>query len=751
MNRLTEKVKDIVEVRVSPNLTDFLVDPAATLNGYHFTDITSDLMAKWIDCVADTKQGRGTSLALAGFRGVGKSHFLAVLGAILSQPELRARISDSHISATAQRLSRRHGPVGYVRRGSGDSLLDELKTAIAHTLGVSSGDLSNSVNDLLKHAATGASDLPFVLLIDTASDREAHVARDDGAFLSEIAEAARAQGVFIGLALDDDIAGADGMNSSIASSYSIDFLDQEHLYKIVNAYVFAKREQMRPVLHDIYETYRSSFPGFRWSEHRFLSLYPLHPAILEIAPFIRLYLHDFALLGFASEAGVKILGRPANSLIGLDEVFDCIENRLRTVPALKEALAAYDEIDRSLIAQMPVMRRHEAKLILKGLFLLSFNDENIGAQDLSAAMLILDQADAGSSEIEEVLGRFAEALPNAISTANAEGRETKYGFKLGSKDDLNSALAAAKTEISADIVRSILRRQTAEKFSDFVLSEDESATSFECQVVWRGGIRRGEVVWPSSEVEITKSSGNAVDWTLYITSDTEPFEPADQTVFRWKLGSLTDDDRETIHRLHLLQSDSDIREKFRELIPTAVHVHSIAVDKIWQRVFMLDGRFIATQKEYRFNEEASLCHTLSQLLTIMTAATFEEQFDGHPEFKRVLGETEASRLSEHLFSGSRAVTPEIQDLTASFAMPLGLVREVDGAYIPLTESELAEIAVVKDAILDPTFDGKEVIPIAEISQRMRNRPYGLTLEAQHLILASLVAAAPVRVCYVRRE
>ena len=49
MKRLEEKVKDIVEVRSSAILNDFLADPEQTLSGYHFTDITADLMSKWID------------------------------------------------------------------------------------------------------------------------------------------------------------------------------------------------------------------------------------------------------------------------------------------------------------------------------------------------------------------------------------------------------------------------------------------------------------------------------------------------------------------------------------------------------------------------------------------------------------------------------------------------------------------------------------------------------------------------------
>jgi energy-coupling factor transporter ATP-binding protein EcfA2 len=48
-------------------------------------------MAKCLDKIAAVQNGRGTAAALAGYRGVGKSHFLATLGAIVSHPELRSR------------------------------------------------------------------------------------------------------------------------------------------------------------------------------------------------------------------------------------------------------------------------------------------------------------------------------------------------------------------------------------------------------------------------------------------------------------------------------------------------------------------------------------------------------------------------------------------------------------------------------------------------------------------------------------
>lgn len=740
MKRLEEKVKDIVEVRTTQGLTDFLADPAATLNGYHFTDITADLMAKWIGQVADVKKGRGAAFALAGFRGVGKSHFIAALGAIIAQPELRTKISDAHVMATAQRLSRRHGTVAHLKRGSSDSLLSELKVAIAPIIGKNSGELSDSLNEILLAAADKVGDTPFVLLIDTAFGRDARVSRDDGILLSEIAAAAKVHGIFVGIALDDDIAGADGLNSSIANSFSIDYLDQEHLYKIVDANVFPKHEQMRGVLHEIYNSYRAALPGFRWSEHRFSCLYPMHPAILEIAPFVRLYLQEFALLGFAVEAGLRILGRPANSLIGLDEVFDSVETRLRAAYDLKEAFAAYDAIDRNVIAKIPVMKRLETKLMLKGLFLLSLNGEGVTATELSAAMLIFDEQNpaAATANVEATLRTFVEAMPTAIK--QSEDLETKFAFKVGGGESLNSLLDDAIKHVPQDAVELVLRRQTAEKFSDFDISDDGSIIWATTHVVWRGGIRPGEVIWQAGGP--ARDGGSSDNWKVYVRY-TSPLGSENAALrwpaCEWVLGDLSSADINTIRRFHVLQTDTKLRETFRESVSTALHAHSIAVEKIWQRIFLEEGRLVSGESEYKFSDTAKASYNLSQLFTTTLEDQLEKQFPSHPSFSQVLGPREVSLITENLFSGSGNNKPEVQKVAANFALPLGLVSEQDGTIVAKPTAELAEVPIVKEILELTQSEKADVIALDVVAKRMQAAPFGLTQEAQHLVLAALVA------------
>ena len=738
MKRVVEKVKDIVEICPFKHLHDFAADPGLTLAGYHFTDITADLMAKWIGRVASVRAGQGGAYALAGFRGVGKSHFISVLSAIISRPELRTRISDPHVSSSAERLSRRHGQVAFVRRGTGPSLLDELKRAVGVILETNPSTLNDSLYELLLRASEKAGDVPLVLLIDTAMGRDARVSRDDGAMLSEIADAAKALGIFVGVALDDDISGADGPNASISATFNIDYLDQEHLYKIVDSVIFTKYSQKRAVLHEIYEDYRADMPGFRWSEQRFTSLYPLHPATVEIAPLVRLYIQDFGLLGFAAEAGVKIMGRPANSLIGIDEVFDSVESRLRSVPDLADAFVAFERLEREVITKFPVQFRHPAKLILKGLLILSLNGDGVSSPELAASMMISDgdSPDGTRFNISDLLDAFAEALPGAINKVCRDGILPKYSFQLTNKLNVESLLAEAIKSVADSVVWRLLLGQTGEKYSDYDAASDSTA----CNILWRGATRRGELIWPPSENADSPSRERKEnpDWTIRVEPDTADAEPSkENATIAWRLAKLTADEKDAIRRNNLLQNDPTIRDQMGETLSTALHVQSLAIEKIWQRVFLLDSYLTAGGLTFKFTEEARSAYSLTQLMTIMLGPVFEGQYPEHPQFAEHLGHKQTAALISNFFGGSEVNSPESQKLAESFAFPLGLAARVNGVFVPISAENLVENEIVKAGFAGS--DAETMVPLKDIAMRLQAPSVGLTREAQHLILAALVA------------
>ena len=751
MKRINEKVKDLVEVRSYKSLSDYLANPADTLDAYHFTDDTSEMMSKWLDKISEVDDENGQAMALAGYRGVGKSHFLATLAAIVAQPELRSKISDQHISASTQRLKRRRYPVAFVRRGIYATLVAELKEAISQTFSIETTVLSDSITDLLKTSVDKAGDMPFILIIDTTFERTSRVARDDGAMLGEIAEIAKELNIFVGVALDDDIAGADGINVAIARTFLIDYLDQEHLYKIVDSYVFPKQRQTEPLLHDIYSYFREVMPQFRWSEQRFKSLYPLHPIILENAPFVRLYAPEFALLTFASDAGNKILGRPANSLIALDEVFDSTEHILRKLTLLQDAFYAYDRLNTEVVGNIPVMQRLQAKLILKGLLLLSLDGDGATAGEICAAMMIFDEnnRDSGLQMVDSLLEKFAGVLPDQIWRKEEEGREVRYSLKVSIKESLNNSLNEAIALLSKDLVPKLLRKIARDRFSDWTFgdgSDGKSTNWTDSQIAWRGGLRRGRVCWnlENEETDAAQIPANIeiTDWMVIISGEQNfPVHQKEDGVPRvfWQHAPLRSDEIQTLLRYHVLVNDENLRAEFGDQLRAAGQAHSLAIEKIWSRIFLADGKLIIDGFDFNFTEEARNAQSLSKIFTIMLESMFEMKFPTHPVFTQPLGMTEVSTLISDLFSGTRQNLTEVQRFAELYAQPLGLVTQRGNSFVLETEENLLKLPIAQEVLALVKAATEETVSLRTVYRYLKREPIGLVREAQHLVLTALVA------------
>lgn len=756
MTRIQQKVKDLIDVRSYEGIQDFLSDPAQTLSSYHFTDITSNMMAQWLDKILAVEPGSGAASALAGYRGVGKSHFLAAIGAIAGHPELRSRITQPHVAASAQRFKRRRYPVVYVRRGTQVNLIDELKDGIAGVFEADVEGLSDDLPELLGFAEKKAEDLPLIILVDTAHGRASRVSRDDGNVLSEIAEIAKSSHIYVAVALDDDITGADGINSSIVRSYTLDYLDQEHLYRIVDQHIFPKHRQSLAAIKDIYTNFKTVMPDFRWSEPRFTALYPLHPVILEIAPAIRLYAPEFTLLGFASEAGTKIMGRPANSLIALDEVFDSVEESLRKIPDLKQAFEIYDKLNTDIVAHIPVMERLQAKLILKGLMLLSLEGEGTSQGAIRSSMLIYNEnePEKAKTTVEGLLETFVSVFPENIrQIEDAEAGETLYSLKVDSKDNLNQAIADAAQEIGGEVIPKILRRMARERFFDWDLpgedgqEEKEEQTDFlETRIVWRGSRRTGRVTWDlensrGTATDISQIS-DRLDWEIIVNpheveQTASPNEPAQNTRVFWQPAPLKKNEADTILRYYVLLTDQRLREEYGEQVQAAVHAHTISVERIWSRIFLQDSRFMIDGVAHAFSEEARAAQSLTEMLAVMLEPFFTSRYPNHPRFTQTLGMDEVSVLVSDFFSGARQNIPEVQQLAEFFALPLELVYLEDDVCHLESEENIINLPLSKGVL--SLIRDDQTVSLEKVAGELSKPPYGLTREAQSLLLSALIA------------
>jgi hypothetical protein len=772
MKRAPDKIKDFVEPQAFDEVQNYTNDPRRALAAYRFTDATSDLLGRWLDALAELpRQGSGAARALAGLRGVGKSHTLAVFAALAAYPDLRSTVGEAHVASGASRLLNRRYRMARIERGTRETLIEELCAAFAATFGGTEIEWKDDPQRMLALAAS-MSDGPLMLIIDTALGREDRVRRDDGPLLSELAQATRHLPVFVGLALDDDIEGADGANVALSGAFQIDYLDPEHLYRIADLYLFRKTIRARAALHDFYLTLRSAVPGFNWSEPRFTEVYPVHPLVGEIAHAVRLYAPRFAFLPFAAEAVARATNRPALSLVLLDEVFDRTEYELRKAEDLKASFAAYDYLASHAITALPVMRRLHAKLILKGLFVISLDGRGTTARELGAAMLLYDKAqpEATIRQIEETLALFAHAAPEGALQASTDAEAVRYRFNVGKGAAFEGALAETTERLALGQAElgALCRAVARARFADWPLVDGGSGPveAANMDLIWRGMPRPGRFLWKSTEASREETSGGQAertetpgcDWEMQVhwpglspeaTSAAGSPSASDQhengfqassPLIVWQPASPSSDETLSLSRLNALRSSDALFAEYGDSARVAERQYGAQAERIWTRLYIDEGRFRThTGDEAALTDEARAASTLAQVLEPVLTPYLEARFPQHPVFDATLDESKVAQLVGGLFGGAKQAEANVQELARLFAEPLGLASLRGGLYTLEVGDQALKQPWVREVIAMTDEADGEVVPLERIYRQLRREPYGLLREAQHLILAALVA------------
>ncbi|HEX8772407.1 MAG TPA: DUF6079 family protein [Pyrinomonadaceae bacterium] len=768
MKRAPDKIKDFVEPQAFDEVQNYQNDPVRALAAYRFTDATSDLLGRWLDALADLgRQGNGAARALAGMRGVGKSHTLAVFAALAGYPDLRSRVEEAHITSSAGRLLNRRYKIARIERGTRPTLMEEVCAAFATTFGGTEVEWRDEPARMLA-LASNMSDGPMLLIIDTALGREDRVRRDDGPLLSDLAQASKSLPILVALALDDDIEGADGANIALSGTFQIDYLDPEHLYRIADLYLFRKSARARAALHDFYMTLRSAVPGFNWSETRFTEIYPVHPLVAEIAHAVRLYAPKFAFLPFAAEAVARAANRPALSLVLLDEVFDRTEYELRKADDLKDSFVAFDHLATHTVNSLPVMRRLQAKLILKGLFVISLDGRGTTARELGAAMLLYDKAqpEAVIKQIEETLALFAKSAPQGSLQAIEDEEETRYRFIVGKGCAFEGALAEALEQMAPGEakINALLRSLARTRFTDWphIDGGNEPIVAPNFDLEWHGTPRPGRLFWKSPKAapeayaqEATQTEATACDWEVQIHWPMPESEAASGAgemtqggnhaqaswpLMVWRPATLSAEETESLSRLIVLRATDALFSEFGETARAVERKLVALAENIWIRIYIDEGTLLTGGGQaHAFTDEARTASTLAQALEPALMPLIESSFPQHPRFAAQLGESEVAQLVGGLFGGANQSEARVQELARLFAEPLGLASLRGDLYTLEVGDQALKQPWVREVIAMTDEADGGVVPLEHIYGQLRRKPYGLLREAQHLILAALVA------------
>ncbi len=140
-----------------------------------------------------------------------------------------------------------------------------------------------------------------------------------------------------------------------------------------------------------------------------------------------------------------------------------------------------------------------------------------------------------------------------------------------------------------------------------------------------------------------------------------------------------------------------------------------------------------------FSGEASVAYSVSHVLSLLLAPSFDAMYPRHPQFNETFGPKQSALLIGSFFGGVDAAGPEAQHAAAEFAVPLGLAIIGDVGIVPASAEELVSLDLLQPLLAAAAKKGKAVLPLAEVASRLLAAPYGLTRESQQLVLAALVS------------
>ncbi|OYT69914.1 MAG: hypothetical protein CFK52_12670 [Chloracidobacterium sp. CP2_5A] len=801
---MLQNIRAYLDYQPIDPLANFLdANAERIIRSYHFTSELSRLAARLIEGIASLKTPEAARL-IAGARGTGKSHTLAVVRALACTPKTRHTVVGNPPLANA--VKRLEGATFLPVYISGTPLaqgLTDFASLLREALaGIPESPIAfddaqwfsaleeQQICELL--ASRLFPGMAFLFIIDDISDAlrlpRRSLVQDTLDWLIKLAEKSRSLPFALLLALDSDVtAPHTGTAARLTADYQTDTLTLDNLRRITDQAVFRKTPQQRAELAALYQETLKSLPRFHWSEEEFCSLYPVHPAVLEVAPGLSTYCESFSLFSFINGVIGGALRRRPMQLISLDDLFDKYDFELKRHPTLARAVAVYDYISTMRLPALSFEQRIPAKLLLKGLFLYSLVGRSVSADELTNAMMLGD------------IGYNQAALLLDDLHAHSDGQIIKDGIAAASRYSLTViehfdpearlkvALAETATDDTLDALLVTLGGSAA--FHDFPFTLDalllSGAKTYRDEMIipWRNTGRRGVVSFgappeifanppvgiergrdpftPATVIIPTDDEAEAdakpsvtyhwadelceYDWQLCIGSS-QPLPPADgsgsiPSLLYWRPAPLSEADAETLKSLWIAYTRGE--DVFGDEISERVATLEAQTRAIFLRLYVTEGELVAASGERHPLTQVfpdGLPRAFSDFLGAVIRKPLDLRFPAHPVFSAPLTERETKRLVLGLLGGLNPTDAAVQETARHFAAPFHIVVKRDGLYqLAMDRDEALGEPCISEVLRLVEAAGNEPIPVQAIYQTLRREPYGLLEPAQQIVMMALVA------------
>lgn len=767
---------------------------------------------------------RGEGFFIIGNYGSGKSHLLNTLSLAIGDSEARQMFiasslegggPESDLPALLEKVAAKIPlivEISLVEHSSRENLEQIVLKAVTDRL-PDRGKNEKSATDtnaelprreafaLFKQRLAEENHGGLLLLIDELSEflrskDNPRAYNEDIRFLQYLGEFAESIPAWIIATMQENIENTGSLTGEllhkIKDRYPVRFqLSGQHVKEIVSGRLVRKQAGAEAKLQEIYNTLQSAFTRLPFSREDFISLYPVHPATVEMLDELRPifsqhrgvidFIH-FRLAGDPARGIETFIDRPAEELLTPDQIFDHFRDRLRetveTSPYSEQVFHHYErEVGRLFDDQ------DDACIALRLIRLLILGAIARAPRSFSArelAMLLLHRYSSLESSINyEYISELMNRIVSHGAYISTHEKDNETHFTIDLKADvgllLEKKIEKLKKELQPGDRRVIDTILAWADDSYLPLKELQQEQEQDIEVTWQNTGRSGKIIFRSPAESDHKTltslkqdlADAEKDFIFFITPPATGHEESGssnpwQVLFEtfseelrrclalWIPRQISNAEEEILHSAyaHKLLADeytadnSPVGKQINRQLNLLLGEEKNRVKELFRKIYLQGHLRVGDQ---RLSPSSMGYLPFVELINRIAADILKERYPRHAEI-RPLGEQVSGSLMQRTLD--LLFTPELEAdelergirlVIENYVSPLGLVKkkgqgfqlQINPKNSPLTAEFLACLPE----------EGR--VTLNQIYRNLRQGPFGLSKTGFQVLGMAIILSGAV--------
>jgi len=729
-----EKIKEVIDI-------DAIDDKQAMVEKYV---ISKDMQEYLVHLLEDINAPQHKAAQIVGGYGSGKSHLLAFLISILSEPNVRQYIQDKELKKLAQQIKRDFVIIHWELQPNDVDLSQYFYFEVASQLATKYAidiefktegvvDHKKNILDLLDKIKADDPSRGLIVIMDEISDflkqKDKEKITRDMQFMRVLGQVAQSSDfTFIGAMQEHIFSNPKYVDEAesfgrVSERFQVITIKREDIKRVIARRVLNKTPEQRMELEKLFDEYKKYYPNIQANLDEYIDLYPLHPYVIQIFSELP-YFEKRGVIQFTVQEVEQILDESFPCLITYDLIFDEMNSKhtVKNLETVSPVINAVQTLD-SKIDLLDTRNQSEARQIVKALAVLHLfgKTHNNGAtlEELANTLLVLpgNKMMEASDEIGLVLTRLRKVTDGQFISVTKDGY---YYLDLTVQIDYDQVIERRSDNLPDAIqderIISILRDQ-------LMLGMELSTGGYLDTCTWttRRSFRNGLFIYETGKGQIVAENG---DYQLIFVS---PFSSKNRYKAASNIiicsGSLSEEAQALLKKLaavYLLIAEKyqvSIMEKrsvilrkefIAALISSYLETGMIEVGKEKKSIKSLISR------EFRNFDEL-----FSELKPALLQPYFEATYSKHPRFPQLISRDNI----EGEFSGAIRDLINRNGVQSLFGGSKAILSALD-LVDQSGQLNTAQSEIVKNILQDAREQNGKNLDVEKLISKLEQAPYG---------------------------